>query len=105
MNAYHQADCSASPVKTVHSCSPSRLPSCHNKTQSHWLHESHDGSNHKPVQRHMVTVRFGLFSIINIIVMDIYLVDCKHLIMLIMMSICSVGMTACIGYQGGEMLL
>ncbi|XP_026141744.1 protein dispatched homolog 2 isoform X2 [Carassius auratus] len=57
MNAYHQADCSASPVKTVHSCSPSRLPSCHNKTQCHWLHESHDGSNHKPAQRHMVTVR------------------------------------------------
>ncbi|XP_059376528.1 protein dispatched homolog 2 isoform X3 [Carassius carassius] len=56
MNAYHQADCSASPVKTVHSCSPSRLPSCHNKTQCHWLHESHDGSNHKPAQRHMVTV-------------------------------------------------
>uniref|UniRef100_A0A8C2HF33 Dispatched homolog 2 (Drosophila) n=1 Tax=Cyprinus carpio TaxID=7962 RepID=A0A8C2HF33_CYPCA len=54
MNAYHQADCLASPVKTVHSCSPSRLPSCHNKTQCHWLHESHDGSNHK---HHMVTVR------------------------------------------------
>ncbi|CAM4645151.1 unnamed protein product [Leuciscus chuanchicus] len=56
-NAYHQADLhSASPVKTVHSCSPSHLPSCHNKMQCHWLHGSHDGSNHKPVQRHMVTV-------------------------------------------------
>ncbi|KAK9959891.1 hypothetical protein ABG768_009986 [Culter alburnus] len=58
MNAYHQSDShSASPVKTVHSCSPSRLPSCHNKMQCQWLHGSHDGSNHKPVQRHMVTVR------------------------------------------------
>ncbi|XP_067224422.1 protein dispatched homolog 2 [Chanodichthys erythropterus] len=58
MNAYHQSEShSASPVKTVHSCSPSRLPSCHNKMQCQWLHGSHDGSNHKPVQRHMVTVR------------------------------------------------
>ncbi|XP_051724004.1 protein dispatched homolog 2 isoform X1 [Ctenopharyngodon idella] len=57
MNAYHQSDLhSASPVKTVHSCSPSRLPSCHNKMQCQWLHGSHDGSNHKPVQHHMVTV-------------------------------------------------
>lgn len=58
MNAYHQSDLHpASPVKTVHSCSPSRLPSCHNKMQCQWLHGSHDGSNHKPVQRQMVTVR------------------------------------------------
>lgn len=82
-NAYHQADLhSASPVKTVHSCSPSHLPSCHNKMQCHWLHGSHDASNHKPVQRHMVTVRSRPFSIINIILMDIHLVDCKHLSML-----------------------
>lgn len=65
-NAFHQADCSASPVKTVHSCSPSRLPSCHNKMQCHWLHGPHDGSNHKPVQHHMVTVRCRLFPILNI---------------------------------------
>lgn len=100
-----QADCSASPVKTVHGCSPSHLPSCHNKSQGHWLHESPDGSNHKPAQRHMVTVRSGLSSTINVIVIDIYLVDCKHLNMLITMSVCSVGMMACIGYQGGGMLL
>ncbi|KAI7804602.1 protein dispatched homolog 2 [Triplophysa rosa] len=56
-NAFHQADCSTSPVKTVHGCSPSRLPSCHNKMQCHWLHGPHDGSNHKPLQHHMVTVR------------------------------------------------
>lgn len=104
MNAYHQADCSASPVKIVHSCSPSHLPSCHNKTQCHWLHESHDSSNHKPVQHHMVTVRSGFFSIINSIVTD-YLVNCKHLNMLITMFVCLVGTMACIGYQGGEMLL
>ncbi|XP_051578742.1 protein dispatched homolog 2-like [Myxocyprinus asiaticus] len=47
----------AYPVKTVHRCSPSRLPSGHNKMQCHWLHGSQDGSNHKPVQCHMVTVR------------------------------------------------
>ncbi|XP_056333565.1 protein dispatched homolog 2 [Danio aesculapii] len=56
MNALHQADCAVSPVKTLYSCSPSRLPSCHTKMQCHWLHGSHDGSNHKPVQHHMVTV-------------------------------------------------
>ncbi|XP_051502049.1 protein dispatched homolog 2-like [Myxocyprinus asiaticus] len=57
INAFHPADCSVNPVKTAHSCSPSHLPSCHNKMQCHWLLGSHDGSNHKPAQRHIVTVR------------------------------------------------
>ncbi|XP_052009048.1 protein dispatched homolog 2-like [Xyrauchen texanus] len=57
INAFHPADCSVNPVKTAHSCSPSRLPSCHTKMQCHWLHGSHDGNNHRPAQRHIVTVR------------------------------------------------
>lgn len=72
-NAFHQVDCSTSPVKTVHSCSPSRLPSCHNKMQCHWLHGPHDGSNHKPLQSHMVTVRWRLFLILNIFLQDMHL--------------------------------
>nr|XP_055028894.1 protein dispatched homolog 2 [Misgurnus anguillicaudatus] len=64
INAFHQADCSTSPVRTVHSCSPSHPSSGHKKIQSRWVHGPHDGSNHNPVQRHMVTVRNdGLYRI------------------------------------------
>ncbi|KAG5265545.1 hypothetical protein AALO_G00243670 [Alosa alosa] len=49
-------DCStgASTVKTVHSCSPSHTAAT---VRCHWLQGSHDGSNIKPVQHHVVTVR------------------------------------------------
>lgn len=49
-------DCSTggSTVKTVHSCSPSHTAAT---VHCHWLQGSHDGSNLKPVQHHVVSVR------------------------------------------------
>ncbi|TRY59665.1 hypothetical protein DNTS_027405, partial [Danionella cerebrum] len=61
MCAAHQEDCSASPSKTLYSCSSSHLPSCHSKMQCHWHQESHVGRNYKPVQHQMVTIRNDSF--------------------------------------------
>ncbi|XP_030634226.1 protein dispatched homolog 2 [Chanos chanos] len=65
INSSHHQGCSANTVKTgAHSCSPSHLPSCYNKTQCHWLQGSRDNNNHKTVQHHVVTVRNeGLYKI------------------------------------------
>ncbi|KAL6477980.1 hypothetical protein MHYP_G00138150 [Metynnis hypsauchen] len=56
-NAPSHSDCSSNAVKTVHRCSPFHQPMCHNTMQCHWLQGSRDGSNYKPVQHHVVTVR------------------------------------------------
>ncbi|MCJ8736978.1 hypothetical protein PDJAM_G00018650 [Pangasius djambal] len=51
------SDCTSNAVKTVNKCSPFHQPICHNTLQCHWLQGSRDGSNYKPVQHHVVTVR------------------------------------------------
>lgn len=60
-NAPSHSDCSTSAVKAVHRCSPFHQPMCHNTMQCHWLQGSCDGSNYKPVQHHVVTVRSKFF--------------------------------------------
>lgn len=62
-NVSSHSDCTSSAVKTVHRCSPFHQPICHNTMQCHWLQGSSDGSNYKPVQHHVVTVRFKTFLI------------------------------------------
>ncbi|KAF7704285.1 protein dispatched homolog 2 isoform X1 [Silurus meridionalis] len=56
-NASSHSDGPSNAVKTVHRCSPFHQPICHNTMQCHWLQGSRDGSNYKPVQHHVVTVR------------------------------------------------
>ncbi|XP_066530059.1 protein dispatched homolog 2 [Hoplias malabaricus] len=56
-NAPAHSDCSTNAVKTIHRCSPFHQPMCHNTMQCHWLQGSRDGTNYKPVQHHVVTVR------------------------------------------------
>lgn len=62
-NVSSHSDCTSSAVKTVHRCSPFHQPICHNTMQCHWLQGSRVGSNYKPVQHHVVTVRFKAFLI------------------------------------------
>lgn len=57
------SDCASNAVKTINRCSPFHQPICHNTMQCHWLQGSRDGSNYKPVQHHVVTVRFKPFLI------------------------------------------
>ncbi|KAB5562414.1 hypothetical protein PHYPO_G00017530 [Pangasianodon hypophthalmus] len=56
-NVSSHSDCASNAVKTVNKSSPFHQPTCHNTMQCHWLQGSRDGSNYKPVQHHVVTVR------------------------------------------------
>ncbi|MCI4382774.1 hypothetical protein PGIGA_G00018690 [Pangasianodon gigas] len=56
-NASSHSDCTSNAVKTVNKNSPFHQPTCQNTMQCHWLQGSRDGSNYKPVQHHVVTVR------------------------------------------------
>ncbi|KAG7328188.1 hypothetical protein KOW79_008132 [Hemibagrus wyckioides] len=56
-NTSSHSDCASNAIKRVHRCSPFHQPICHNTLQCHWLQGSRDGSNYKPVQHHVVTVR------------------------------------------------
>lgn len=68
-NVSSHSDCTSNAVKTVHSCSPFHQPICQNTMQCHWLQGSRDGNNYKPVQHHVVTVRYKPFP--NVLLIDL----------------------------------
>lgn len=78
-NTSSHSDCASNAVKRVHRCSPFHQPIYHNTLQCHWLQGSRDGSNYKPVQHHVVTVRFKAFLNVLLIYINASFLGCINI--------------------------